>query len=93
MKTNRKGITPLVLVPMLLLSMGANAQSDKEESFLGFSMADLEMMGMIALSVAAIVFLAWITTREKKKEPGMSQPVKRHGHHHHHHHRVHKLRR
>lgn len=91
MKTNRKGVTPLVLLPMLLLSMGAYAQSDKDETFLGFSMADLEMMGMIALGVAAIVFLAWITTREKKKEPGMSQPVKRHGHHHHH--RVHKLRR
>lgn len=94
MKTTGKGITPLVLVPMLLLSLGAFAQGDKEELFLGFTMENLKTMGGIAIGVAAIVFLAWVTTREKKKDPSKQPPVvKRHAHHHHHHHRMHKLRR
>ena len=92
MKTSKKGIAPMVLVPLLLIATSAVAQSAEPETFLGFTIENLKTMGMIVLGVALIVFLAFFTSSSKKKTDAPQGPsTRKPGHHHHH--RMHKLRR
>ncbi len=93
METSKKGITALVIVPLLLLSMSAAAQTEKEWSFLGFTAEDMKMGGIIAAGVIAIIFFAFFTTSRKNKPAGNGGPTVKKSAHHHHHHRMHKLRR
>ena len=91
MKTSKKGIALMVLVPMLLIASSAVAQGAQPETFLGFTLEDAKTMGMIAAGVALIVFLAFFTSSGKKKTASNGPVTRKPGNHHHH--RMHKLRR
>ena len=91
MKTTKKGFSFWVLVPLLFLTMSASAQAEKEWEFLGFTLEDMKMGGIIAAGVAAIIFLAFFTSTGKNKPAPTAGPTAKKTTHHHH--RMHKLRR
>ena len=93
MKTTRKGLGSRVLVPLLLLSLSAVAQKPEEWNFLGFTLEDMKMGGIIVAGVAAIIFLAFFTSKGKKGPVSPSGPSAKKHTSHHHHQRMHKLRR